>query len=68
MDEKLNKSEELNHFLNFNNIEWELNLNRVPFWSRQFERMVSLVKNALYKTIWKAKLSLRELEEVLLDT
>ena len=68
MDEKLNKSEELNHFFNFNNIEWEFNLRRVPFWSGQFERMVSLVKNALYKTIWKATLSWRELEEVLLDT
>ena len=33
----------------------------------QFERMVGLVKNALYKTIGKAILSWRELEEVLLD-
>ena len=33
----------------------------------QFERMVSFVKNALYKTVRKAMLLWRELEEVLLD-
>ena len=64
---KLNKSEELNHFFNFNNIEWKFNLSRAPWWGGQFKRMVGLVKNALYKTIGKATLSWRELEEVLLD-
>ena len=64
---KLNKSEELNHFFNFNNTEWKFNLSRAPWWSRQFERMISLVKNALYKTVGKATLSRRELEEVLLN-
>ena len=64
---KLNKSEELNHFFNFNNIEWKFNLSRAPWWGGQFERMISLVKNALYKTVGKATLSWRELEEVLLD-
>ena len=29
---KLNKSEELNHFFNFNNIEWKLNLIRALWW------------------------------------
>ena len=33
----------------------------------QFERMVGLVKQALYKTTGKANLSWKELEEVLLD-
>ena len=64
---KLNKSEELNHFFNFMNKEWKFNLTRVPWWSGQFEGMVSLVKNALCKTVGKATLSWRELEEVLLD-
>ena len=67
MGEKLNKSEEINHFFNFNNIEWKFNLSRAPWLGGQFERMVSLVKNALYKTVRKAMLSWRELEEVLLD-
>ena len=30
---KLNKSEELNHFFNFNNIEWKFNLSRAPWWA-----------------------------------
>ena len=64
---KLNKSEELNHFFNFNNIEWKFNLSRAPWWDGQFEHMISLVKNPLYKTVGKATLSWRELEEVLLD-
>ena len=64
---KLIKSEELNHFFNFNNIEWKFNLSRAAWWGGQFERMVSLVKNALNKTVGKATLSGRELEEVLLD-
>ena len=64
---KLNKSEEVNHFFNFNNIEWKFNLNRAPWWSGQFKRMVSPVKNALYKTVGKVTLSWRELEEVFLD-
>lgn len=42
-------------------------LGRTPWWGRQFENMVSLVKNMLYKTVGKATLSWRELEEVLLD-
>ena len=64
---KLNKSEELNHFFNFNNTKWKFNLSRAPWWGGRFERTVSLVKNSLYKTIGKATFSWRELEEVLLD-
>ena len=61
--EKLNKSEELNHFFNFNNIEWKFNLSRSPWWGGQFQCMVSLVKNELYKNVAKATLSWRKLEE-----
>ena len=64
---KLNKSEELNHFFNFNNIKWKFNLSREPLWCKEFERMVSLAKNAFYRTVGKTKLLWRELEEVLLE-
>ena len=64
---KLNKSEELNHFFNFNNIEWKFNLSSEPLWCEHFKRMVSLVKNIFYKTVGKATLSWRELEELLLE-
>ena len=45
----------------------ENQLSRTPWWGRQFENMVSPVKNMLYKTVGKATLSWRELEEVLPD-
>ncbi|XP_078345136.1 uncharacterized protein LOC144667518 [Oculina patagonica] len=60
-DEKFNK------FLAENEIIWQFNLSRAPWWGGQFERMVGLVKNAFYKTIGCGFLSWAELEEVLLD-
>ena len=60
-DEKFNK------FLAENEIIWQFNLSRAPWWGGQFERMVGLVKNAFYKTIGCGLLSWAELEEVLLD-
>ena len=43
-------------------------MSRAPWWGGQFERMVGLVKNALYKTVDKSKLEGHELAEVLKDT
>lgn len=65
--ETVNKDEKLHHFLNQNMITWQFNLSRAPWWGGQFERMVGLVKNALYKTIGSGFLSWKELEEVLVD-
>ena len=48
-------------------IHWQFNLSRAPWWGRQFERMVRLVKTALNKSIGNGFLSCAELEEVLLD-
>ena len=42
-------------------------MSRAPWWGGQFERMVGLVKNALYKTVGKSKLEWHELAEVLTD-
>ena len=36
-------------------------------WCKEFERMVSLAKNAFYRTVGKTKLLWREVEEVLLE-
>ena len=61
------KSEEVNDFLATQDIKWQFNLSRAPWWGGQFERMVGIVKSALYKTIGKAVLQWDELVEVLLD-
>ena len=48
-------------------ITWQFNLSRAPWWNGQFERMVGLVKRALYKSIGGANLAWSEQEEVILD-
>ena len=53
---RINKSEVLHPVLNTKGIKWKLILSRESWWSGQFERMVGLVKNALYKTVDKSKL------------
>ena len=49
-------------------VKWKFNLSRVPWSGRQFERMVGLVKQCLYKATEKVKLMKQEPEEVILDT
>ncbi|KAK3727323.1 hypothetical protein QZH41_006278 [Actinostola sp. cb2023] len=61
------KDEQLNDFLATQNITWQFNLSRAPWWGGQFERMVGLIKSALNKTIGNGFLWWKELEEVLLD-
>ena len=54
-------------FLIKEEIQWKFNLSRAPWWGGQFERMVGLVKQSLYKATGYANLNLNELEEILLD-
>ena len=64
---KVMKSEQLQNQLAHQDIKWQFNLSRAPWWGGQFERLLGLVKRALYKGIGRASLSWNELEEVLLD-
>ena len=59
--------EKLQDFLAGQEIKWQFNLSRAPWWGGQFERMVALVKNCLYKSIGSGCLTWEELEDVLLD-
>ena len=61
------KDEILQDYLSINQIRWQFNLSRAPWWGGQFERMIGLVKAALSKTIGNGFLRWNELEEVLLD-
>ncbi|XP_068735592.1 uncharacterized protein [Montipora capricornis] len=66
--ETVRADERPNEFLCRQEIKWQFNLNRAPWWGGQFERMVGLVKRSLiYKTIGNGFLSWKELEEVILD-
>ena len=64
---RLKKSEDLAHYLAKQDIKWQFNLPRVPWWRGQFERLIGLLKKSLFKVIGGAKLKFSELEEVILD-
>lgn len=64
---KVMKAEQLQNHLAYQGIQWQFNLSRAPWWGGQFERLIGLVKRALYKGIGRASLFWNELEEVLLD-
>ena len=65
--EKIVTGAKLGDFLSGEEIHWQFNLSRAPWWGGQFERLIGLVKQSLYKTIGRANLSWNELQEVLLD-
>ena len=60
-------SEQLQGYLSESQMEWKMNLSRAPWWGGQFERLIRIVKQSLYKTIGRACLQRNELEEVILD-
>ena len=57
----------LNEFLVNQGIVWQFNLSRAPWWGEQFEMVIALTKQAIYKVIGNVRLKLNELEEILLD-
>lgn len=59
--------ERLQGYLADYEIQWHFNLSHAPWWGGQFERLIGVVKQAMYKTIGAATLSWAELSEVILD-
>ena len=51
------KDERLQNYLSVNQIKWQFNLNRTPWWGGQFERIVGIMKSALHKSIGNGMLS-----------
>ncbi|XP_028410862.1 uncharacterized protein LOC114533527 [Dendronephthya gigantea] len=64
---RVQKDEKFNSWLAKQDIKWKFNLSRAPWWGGQFERLVGVMKQALYKSIGQGNLRWKELEEVLLD-
>ena len=64
---KVVKNETVHNFLAHQEIKWKLNLSRAPWWGRQFERLIGLTKNTIYKSIGSSMLTWNIFEEVLLD-
>ena len=64
---RVRNDKKLNDYLAKLGIKWMFNLSRAPWWGGQFERLVGVMKQALYKSIGHGNLRWKELEEVLLD-
>ena len=61
------KDERLHDWLAQHEIKWQFNTSRAPWWGGQFERIVGLMKQALYKAGGSTVLTWNELQDVLLD-
>ena len=65
---KATRDEKFHAFMQDHQIRWQFNLSKASWWGGLFERMIGLVKNALYKVVGSAKLTYGELQDILLDT
>ena len=63
----LRKDERLQGYLLDHKIQWQFNLSRAPWWGGQLERLIGVVKQAMYKNIGGANLSWNKLSKVILN-
>ena len=64
---KISKDDQVNDYLARNNIKWQFNLSKAPWWGGQYERLIGLVKQSFYKVVGRSSLTWKELQEVILD-
>ena len=64
---KAMKNEKLQGFLAEEQISWRFNLSRAPWWGCQFERLIGVVKQSLYKVLGKSTVTWSELKDVIMD-
>ena len=61
------REEKIHDFLAQHHMIWQFNTSRAPWWGGQYERIVGLVKQSLFKVVGRSTLTWKELESVLLD-
>ena len=59
------KDERLHDWLAQHEIKWQFNTSRAPWWGGRFERIVGLIKQALYKAGGSTVLTWNALQDVL---
>ena len=64
---KLNKDEHFKYCHTREEIRWKFNLAKAPWWGGQFETIIGLTKQMLYKSLGIAHLTISELDEIALD-
>ena len=61
------KSEKLQNYLACENIRWQSNLAKSPWWGGIYERLIKEIKETLYKTLGRSHLSYEAFESVIVD-
>lgn len=61
---KIQKSDRLQDHLAREDIRWQFNLSRSPWWGGMYERIIKDVKKTLYKTLRRTNLNFEQLETV----
>ena len=64
---KIRKSEELQDVLAQQQITWQFNLPRSPWWGGLYERLIKEVKRTLYKAMGRTHLEYAQVEAVVMD-
>lgn len=64
---KIRKSEALQDFLAQQQITWQFNLSRSPWWGGLYERLIEEVKRTSYKTMGRTHLEYAQVEAVVMD-
>ena len=64
---QIHKDERVRGFVEEKEITWKFNLTHAPWWGGQFERLIAVVKSAMYKVIRGGFLTWDELAELMLD-
>lgn len=64
----IRKSEKLqNYFIAREEIHWQFNLARSPWWGGFYERLIKEIKKTLHKTLGRSRLSYEAMESVVMD-
>ena len=64
---KIRKSERLKDHLAREDIRWQFNLSRSPWWGGMYEWVIKDLKKTLYKTLRRTTLSFKQLKTVIVD-
>ncbi|XP_074624492.1 uncharacterized protein LOC141882446 [Acropora palmata] len=65
--QKKRKSERLQDFFARQEIKWQFNLAKSPWWGGMYERLIREVKKTLYNTLGTTHLTFEQLEVVVID-
>lgn len=63
----IHKSKKLQDFLSQQEISWQFNISKSPWWGEMYERLIKEIKKKVYKTLGKTHLTLELHEAVVID-